>query len=198
MKRRFRRFRMLISFPRLIPHIVILTLADKDRIIRADLSRWAENLDLEAPKNSIDFILLMTELMTFLPEYRNVLYFRLGIISVFISWMCRPISTLQIAPTPIGPGLFIHHGIATLVTARKIGANCSIGQNVTIGFSNRTDVPTIGDNVVISAGAKVIGNVTVGDNAIVGANTVVIGDVPAGVTVFGVPGKILVSKQGVR
>ena len=143
--------------------------------------------------------MLLIELMTFTPEYRNVLYLRLGIKSKLISWLCPQLSTLQITPTQIGPGLFIQHGLATVVAARKIGANCSIAQNVTIGFSNRTDSPTIGDNVTITAGAKVIGNVTIGDNVIVGANTVVIGDVPPNVTVFGVPGKILwSSKQNAR
>jgi len=168
-----------------------LMLSDRTSIIRADLLRWAEILDLKIPERPVDFALVMIELLTFLPEYRNVLYLRLGIKSKLISWMCPPLSTLQITPTQIGPGLFIQHGLATVVAARKIGANCFIGQNVTIGFSNRTDSPTIGDNVTISAGAKVIGNVTIGDDSTVGANTVVIGDVPPNVTVFGVPGKIV-------
>jgi serine O-acetyltransferase len=186
---------MLISFPRLIPHVVVLMFTDKNSIIRADLIRWAEILDLKIPHGPVDFIVLLIELMTFMPEYRNVFYLRLGIKSKLFSWLCPSLSTLQITPTQIGPGLFIQHGLATVVAARRIGANCSIGQNVTIGFSNRTDSPTIGDNVTISAGAKVIGNVTVGDNATVGANTVVIADVPPNVTVFGVPGKILWSSK---
>jgi serine O-acetyltransferase len=197
MIRQFRRTRLIISVPRLIPHIVVLMCTDRTSIIRADLIRWAEVLDLEIPRSTAEFTLLMLELMTFMPEYRNVLYLRLGIKSRLISWLCPSVSTLQITPTQIGPGLFIQHGLATVVAARKIGANCSISQNVTVGFSNRTDSPTIGDNVSILAGAKVIGNVTIGDNVVVGANTVVIGDVPANVTVFGVPGRVLwASKRG--
>lgn len=188
---RFRRTRMFLSFPRLVPHILMMICIDKKAIIRADLIRWAEILGLETPKTSFDLILDLIEFMTLYKEFRNVFYLRCGIKSVFISWMCPPLSSLQIVPSDIGPGLFIQHGLATVVSAQKIGMNCWINQQVTIGFSNRFDRPTIGDNVTILAGAKILGNVTVGDNATVGANTVVITDVPPNATVFGVPGKIL-------
>jgi serine O-acetyltransferase len=62
---------------------------------------------------------------------------------------------------------------------------------VTIGYSNVTDRPTIGDNVKISPGAKLVGKVKVGDNAVVGLNTVVIANVPANCTVFGIPGQVI-------
>ena len=83
------------------------------------------------------------------------------------------------------------HGDGTQVSAIKIGENCWINQQVVIGYTNETDIPTIGNNVDIHAGAKILGRVKVGDNATIGANSVVIEDVPPDVTVMGVPAKII-------
>lgn len=98
----------------------------------------------------------------------------------------------------IGPGLFIQHGFSTMISASKIGKNCRINQQVTIGYSHKkTDSPIIGDNVLIGAGAKVIGAVTIGNNSKVGANAVVVKNVPPNCTVVGVPARI-VRKDGLR
>lgn len=72
----------------------------------------------------------------------------------------------------------------------KIGENCTIYQEVTIG-QNLDLFPQIGDNVIIYAGAKVIGGITVGDNAIIGANAVVTSDVPANAIVGGIPARVI-------
>jgi serine O-acetyltransferase len=177
--------------PRLIPHIIVLLAAGEESIIWADLRRWAQQLYLDAPMRPAHFVGLMVELLTFKPEYRNVFYLRLGLKARLISWLAPQLSSLQITRRDIGPGLFIQHGLATLVSAEKIGANCSIWQNVTIGFSAPDASPTIGDNVTIWAGAKIIGRVCVGDNVVVGANTVVIDNVASNVTVFGVPARVV-------
>ncbi len=68
---------------------------------------------------------------------------------------------------------------------------------VTIGFSNADECPTIGDNVSVNAGGKVLGNVVVGKNAKIGANAVVVKNVPADTTVVGVPARI-VRRAGMR
>lgn len=73
----------------------------------------------------------------------------------------------------------------------KIGNNCVIMQNVTIGSTRGKGVPTIGDNVLICSGAKIVGNVIVGNNVVIGANAVVIKDVPDNSVVAGVPAKII-------
>ena len=135
--------------------------------------------------------------MTFYPEYRSLFYYRLGVVGRRISFLCRPMPTLYINTKQIGPGLFIQHGFSTIISARKIGKNCWINQQVTIGYSNATDCPTIGDNVVINAGAKVIGDVKIGDNSIVGANAVVVKNVPENCTVVGVPAYI-VRRNGIK
>jgi serine O-acetyltransferase len=104
-----------------------------------------------------------------------------------ISFLCPELNSLYIYTTVIGPGLFIQHGFATIISAKSIGKNCWINQQVTIGFSNTTDAPVILDNVTISAGAKVIGNVTIGSNSKIGAGTVVVKNVPENSTVIGGP-----------
>ena len=100
----------------------------------------------------------------------------------------------------IGPGLMITHGHVVIDGATTIGRNCQINPWVTIGLTNSKKVgfsldgPTIGDDVYIGTGAKIIGPVTVGDGARIGANAVVIHDVPAGATVVGVPARVVVPK----
>jgi serine O-acetyltransferase len=99
--------------------------------------------------------------------------------------------TLRLAAKRIGAGLFIQHGHGTYVSAEEIGENCWINQLVTVGYSNDTDHPTIGNNVTIQTGATVIGKVRIGDNSKIGANSLVISDVPPNVTVMGVPAHIV-------
>lgn len=106
----------------------------------------------------------------------------------------------------IGEGTeFGYKGIGLVIHSdAKIGKDCKIGTNVTIGGgaggSNKTipefdavrrSVPVIGDRVQVSTGAKVLGDIVVGDDVIIGANAVVINDVPTGAVVGGVPAKIL-------
>jgi serine O-acetyltransferase len=100
-------------------------------------------------------------------------------------------TTLFLYTEDIGKGLFIQHGFSTIIAAESIGKNCWINQQVTIGYSNATDCPAIGDNVTIYAGAKVIGKVQIGDNVRIGANAVVVKNVPDNCTVVGVPAYIV-------
>lgn len=92
----------------------------------------------------------------------------------------------------IGGGLIMPHpnGIVIHPNA-KIGINCLIFQQVTIGQCGKMGVPVIGVHVDIGAGAKILGPVTIGDNAKIGANAVVLSDVPAGKTAVGIPAKII-------
>jgi len=92
----------------------------------------------------------------------------------------------------IGGGLCIPHpnGVVIHPDAR-IGPNCLLFQQVTIGMGTGDGVPTLGGHVDVGAGAKIIGGVTIGDHAKVGANSVVLTDVPAGSTAVGVPARIL-------
>jgi O-antigen/teichoic acid export membrane protein/serine acetyltransferase len=99
---------------------------------------------------------------------------------------------LDIPPSVlIGPGLYIPHPVGTVVMAQSIGSRCQLTSNVTIGTRGHRESATIGDDVFIGAGARVLGDIHVGDGARIGANAVVLNDVPAGVTAVGVPARLL-------
>ena len=99
--------------------------------------------------------------------------------------------SLFIACQKIGPRLFIQHGFSTYIAARSIGSDCWINQQVTIGYTFDPDPPVIGNGVRISAGAKVVGDITLGDNVIVAANAAVVKDVPENAIVGGVPARVI-------
>lgn len=95
----------------------------------------------------------------------------------------------------IGKGLFIDHGSGVIIgETTVIGDNCTLYQGVTLGGTGKEHGkrhPTLGNNVMISAGAKVLGSFTIGDNSKVGAGSVVLDEVPPNSTVVGVPGRVV-------
>jgi len=119
-----------------------------------------------------------------------------------ISQAGRGITGIEIHPgVQIGKGLFIDHGMGVVIGETTIiGDNVTLFQGVTLGGTGKEKGkrhPTIGNNVVVGTGAKVLGNIKLGDNIIVGANAVVIKDVPANSTVVGVPGRVT-KREGKR
>jgi serine O-acetyltransferase len=99
---------------------------------------------------------------------------------------------LQIYPqTKIGYGLYIGHGIGTIISSSaKIGNNCNLSQFTTIG-TNHKKAATIGDNVYIGPSVCIVEDVNIENNVTIGAGAVVVKDVPENATVAGVPAKIL-------
>ena len=95
----------------------------------------------------------------------------------------------------IGKGFFIDHGNGVIIGETTIiGDNVTLYQGVTLGGTGKEHGkrhPTIGNNVMISAGAKVLGSFTIGDNSKIGAGSVVLSEVPPGSTVVGVPGRVV-------
>lgn len=125
------------------------------------------------------------------PEYRNLFIYRNRYRKVYRTWIkifYKPMNTLFLDAGEIGGGLYIQHGFATMIAAKKIGDNCWINQQVSIGYNNH-GTPIIGNNVMITCGAKVLGSITIGDNAVIGANAVVTHDVEPGAVMGGVPAK---------
>jgi serine O-acetyltransferase len=113
-----------------------------------------------------------------------------------ISQISRFYTGIEIHPgAEIGRKLFIDHGMGVVIGETAIiGNEVTLYQGVTLGGTGKERGkrhPTIGNNVVISAGAKVLGSITIGNNVIIGAGAVVINDVPDDCTVVGVPGRIV-------
>lgn len=124
--------------------------------------------------------------------YKKKWYF----LARLLSQLARGLTGIEIHPgATIGKGLFIDHGMGVV-----IGETCEIGDNVTIyhgvtlggtGKDHGKRHPTIGNNVMISTGAKVLGPFKVGDNSRIAANAVVLQEIPEDCTVVGIPGKIV-------
>ncbi|MBL7073367.1 MAG: serine O-acetyltransferase [Candidatus Omnitrophica bacterium] len=112
-----------------------------------------------------------------------------------LSQIARWITGIEIHPgAVIGKGFFIDHGMGVVIgETAVIGNNVTLFQGVTLGGTGKEKGkrhPTIKNNVVIGAGAKILGNITVGSNVSIGANAVVLKSVPENSTVVGVPGRI--------
>ncbi len=112
-----------------------------------------------------------------------------------ISHISKFFTGIEIHPgTKIGSEFFIDHGSGVVIgETTEIGSNCLIYQGVVLGgtsLKKKKRHPTLLDNVVIGAGAIVLGPVTIGNNARIGAGAVVINDIPAGSTAVGVPAKV--------
>src|SRR5947207_428736 len=118
----------------------------------------------------------------------------------FTSHISRWLTGIEIHPgAKIGQSVFIDHGMGVVVgETAEIGDGCTIYQGVTLGgtslYKGQKRHPTLGKDVVVSAGAKVLGGFTVGDGARIGSNAVVIKPVPAGATAVGIPARIIMPK----
>ena len=122
----------------------------------------------------------------------------------FISQLSRWFTGIEIHPgAKIGNGVFIDHGMGVVIgETAEVGDGCTIYQGVSLGgtslYKGTKRHPTLGRNVVVSAGAKVLGGFTVGDNAKIGANAVVIKPVPEGATAVGIPARIIQAEDTAR
>ncbi|EJL91692.1 serine acetyltransferase [Polaromonas sp. CF318] len=123
---------------------------------------------------------------------------RLGLFAKLFSTLNVMVFGIEVSPqVQIGGGLFLPHTVGTVIGAERIGENCTIMQGVTLGTSE-PDMgftverrPVVGNDVLIGAGAKIIGRIVVGDHARIGANAVVLRDVPAHALAVGVPATVV-------
>ena len=150
-----------------------------------------------AAKSSLEILLLYQGLHALI-DYRvaHFLYkLRLFFLARFLSQVSRLFTGIEIHPgAKIGKRLFIDHGMGVVIGETSvIGDDVLIYQGVTLGgtgLEKGKRHPSIGNNVVIGAGAKILGNITIGDNSYIGSNAVIVKDVPHNSTVVGVPGRI--------
>jgi serine O-acetyltransferase len=145
------------------------------------------------------------EVLTTYPGVHAILLYRLGhrlwraewrYAARLLSFLARLVSNVDIHPgAVIGPRFFIDHGAGVVIgETAEIGADVTLYHGVTLGgtsWRKGKRHPTLGDGVLVGAGAKILGPISIGAGARVGANSVVVQDVPDGCTVVGIPGKVV-------
>ena len=145
------------------------------------------------------------EVLTTYPGVHAIMFYRLShrlwqrgwrYPARLLSFLARLVSNVDIHPgATIGPRFFIDHGACVVIgETAEIGKDVTLYHGVTLGgtsWRKGKRHPTLGDGVLVGAGAKILGPITVGANARVGANSVVVQDVPDGCTVVGIPGKVV-------
>ncbi|QUH25416.1 serine O-acetyltransferase [Serpentinicella alkaliphila] len=152
-----------------------------------------------AAKNVVEVLLCYPGLHAIIMHRISHGLYRRGLVILprIISNISRFLTGIEIHPgAKIGRKAFIDHGTGVVIgETSEVGNNVTIYQGATLGGTGKDKGkrhPTIGDNVVISAGAKVLGPFTVGENSRIGAGSVVLKEVPPNCTVVGVPGRIVV------
>ena len=198
MSEKFKDLLAMFNYPRTLPVYLCVLASKQKKLIEMDIARW----------NQIDGMSRglfgsLNWYMTYKKEFRNLLQHRLkhpsysvaAIIQFAIARLLwRPMESLYIYTSDIGGGLYIQHGFATIISAKKIGENCRIYQQVTIGYKG-TENPVLEDNVSVTCGAKVLGGITMHENSLAAAGAVVVKDVPANAIVAGVPAKVIAYKD---
>ena len=184
----------IVNYPRMLPVFLCVLCSKQKPLIKKDIARWNEINNMH-----LGFFESLNWYMTYKKEFRNLLMHRLK--NPHRSFLCfvhyviarilwKPLETLYINTIEIGGGLYIQHGFSAIISAQKIGENCRIYQQVTIGFK-KDDSPILEDNVSVTCGAKVLGKLTMHKNSLAAAGAVVLKSVPENAIVGGVPAKIL-------
>ena len=182
------------NFIRTAPVYFCVLMSPHKRLIEMDLKRYCQITKFQGG--------LFISLNWFLTEYkafRNLLQHRLKnptrstkcwIHFIVARMLWKPLDSLYIVTRDIGGGLYIQHGFSTIISAKKIGENCKVFQQVTIGYRGDEN-PVLEDYASVTCGAKVLGGVTMHKNSIAAAGAVVLKDVPENAIVGGVPAKII-------
>lgn len=154
-----------------------------------------------APKSFMEVLICYPGLHAVLVhKITHYLYIhRRYLIARILSQIMRGLTGIEIHPgAKIGKNLFIDHGMGVVIgETAEIGDNVTIYHGVTLGGISNDAVkrhPTVGNNVIIGAGAKLLGPIVIGDNSKIGANSVVLDNVPDNSTVVGIPGKVVNTK----
>ncbi|NMC30927.1 MAG: serine O-acetyltransferase [Veillonellaceae bacterium] len=151
-----------------------------------------------AAKNTLEVILCYPGLHAiWAHRISHCLYERqFFVLARLVSHIARFLTGIEIHPgAKIGKGFFIDHGMGTVIgETTEIGRNVTVYQGVTLGGTGKEKGkrhPTIGDNVVVATGAKILGSFVVGNDSKIGAGSVVLSEVPPHSTVVGIPGRVV-------
>ncbi len=193
-RNRAKKLLAMINYPRTFLVYLCVCTSRQKHLIVADVKRW----------NEIDgvpmrFFEALNWYMTYKKEFRNLLQHRLKSAPTSVMAaaqyavarvLWKPMESLYIYTKDIGGGFYIQHGFATIISAKKIGENCRVYQQVTIGYKGDAS-PVLEDNVSVTCGAKVLGDVTMHRGSLAAAGAVVVKDVPENAIVAGVPARVL-------
>ncbi len=181
---------LLVLLAILIVKLIVIRILFKNEI-KATLNRDP------AARGSVEVMISYAGLHALMFHKVSSLFFKMKVpvLPRMVAQFARFLTGIEIHPgAKIGKGLFIDHGTGVVIgETSQIGDNVTMFQGVTLGGTGKERGkrhPTIGNNVVIGAGAKILGDINVGNNVNIGANAVVIKDVPDDSTVVGVPGRI--------
>src|SRR3990172_5861643 len=169
------------------------------RMIKSDYRAVFKNDP--AARNGIEVILAYPGFHAiFIHRINHILWnWHIPVFPRLISHFGRFLTGIEIHPAAkIGPGFFIDHGMGVVIgETSEVGENCLLYQGVTLGGTGKEKGkrhPTLGNNVVVGAGTKILGAITIGNYAKIGANAVVLDPVPDHAIVVGVPGKVIKKK----
>ncbi len=187
-----------INYPRTFPVYLCAICSKQKHLIKDDIARWNE-----IDQINFGFFQSLNWYLTYKKEFRTLIEHRLKnpsrSLMSFVHFtiariLWKPLETLYIYTKDIGGGLYIQHGFSTIISAKKIGKNCRIYQQVTIGYKQEFS-PILEDNVSVTCGAKVLGDVTMHSGSLAAAGAVVVKDVPENAIVGGVPAKVIAYKD---
>ncbi len=177
----------------LVCSFAFLTTSERTKI-EEDIQAWNRVKKLRYSSNAC-----LWEYMLTYKEFRNLYIYRIkqgkgNLAASIIKLLFPPMDSLYFACDDIGGGLFIQHGFSTIIAAKKVGRNCWVNQQVTIGYKGE-DAPIIGDNARVFAGSLVLGGIEIGNNTTIGAGSVVVKSIPADCVVAGNPARIIKERK---
>lgn len=155
------------------------------------LQAWCQNCGFR-----ILFLFRLTSASRLVPMTKYTVY---PLLRCLYHWIAHRNGVFLPVGTDVGPGLYLAHPWGIVVSPRsKIGWNCNLGKNVTIGYKSRgprQGYPSLGDRVYVGTGAVIIGGIAIGDDCAIGANAVVTRDLPERSVAAGVPARVI-GQQG--
>jgi serine O-acetyltransferase len=198
------KLKFILYAPQLCFPIFGYVITKKDERIEKDISAWKKQYKIKGGSNLYCIIYLLVNFK----DFRNLYYYRLkciakniknsffkrGVVAIILlisEFTLRKYNTLLISGD-IGGGLVLIHAYFSILSPQKMGENCKIWHEVTIGYRDYI-APIIGDNVQISPGAKIIGNIYIGDNSKIGPNALVLENIPENSVVVSAKATILKS-----